>query len=120
MFRVSMPRPSLTFSLCLTSVLLASCGEAKVAGKFKPEEFELGGTLVGRSIKACAEDGWQACLFLKRMLVPEAAEIGGKAPRAAQRFEQFCDTSPGLRKELSMVDRGCSYRPYSGWQTLGW
>jgi len=107
------------FSLCLTSVLLASCGEAKIAGKIKPEAFELGGTLVGRSIKACAEEGWGVCLFLKRMLVPEAAEIGGKAPRAAQRFEQFCDTNPGLRKEWSMVDRECRYRPYSGWQNLG-
>ena len=81
-FRGIDERSSLTFSLCLTSVLLASCGEAKVAAKIKPEEFELGGTLQGRSVKACAEDGWHACLFLKRMFVPGSrAEIGGNPLR---------------------------------------
>jgi hypothetical protein len=114
-----MQRSSLTFSLCLTSVLLASCGEAKVAAKIKPEEFELGGTLLGRSVKACAEDGWHACLFLKRMFVPEAAEIGGKVPKTARQFENACDKNPGLRKDWSLADRACSYRPYSGLQSLG-
>ena len=96
--------------------MLASCGEAKVAAKIKPEELELAGTLVSRSIKSCAKEGWEVCLFLTKIFFPEAAEISGKVPRAGQRFEQFCDTNPGCG---SMVDRGCSYRPYSGWQSLG-
>jgi hypothetical protein len=111
---------SLTRTLCITSALvLASCGEAKVAAKIKPEEVEFAGTIVSRSIKGCAKEGWEVCLFLTKIFFPEAAEIGGKVPRAGQRFEQFCDTNPGLRQEWSMVDRGCSYRPYSGWQNMG-
>jgi hypothetical protein len=86
--------------------------------KIKPEEIELAGTLVSRSIKGCAKEGWEICLFLTKIFFPEAAEIGGKVPRAAQRFEQFCDTSPGLRNDWLMVDRGCSYRLYSGLQSL--
>ena len=90
-----------------------------MAAKIKPEEVELAGTIVSRSIKACAKEELEICLFLTKIFFPEAAEIGGKVPRAGQRFEQFCDTNAGLRREWPMVARGCSYRPSSGWQSLG-
>ena len=51
-----------------------------MAAKIKPEEVELAGTIVSRSIKAGAKEELEICLFLTKIFFPEAVEIGGKVP----------------------------------------